>query len=96
MGIPKIESKTDSGKDPGSVMLGMNQFQRDRMNLEMTWKINCKGCADASAASPNYFDHLQSEHQRLHVCPWIPLTETQALFAKDLNLCHCKLTFSSV
>ena len=63
------------------------------MNLELSAKTNRKGCADASAVLP---DDLQAEHQRLHVCPWIPLTKTQAWFAKDLNLCHCKLTFSSV
>lgn len=97
-------------------MLDTSWFQKDRMNLEMTAKTNRKGCADAS---PNYFDDLQAEHQRLHACPWIPLMKTQAWFAKfpnetyflnsfarqtpplplrgkNLDPCHCKLTFSSV
>lgn len=78
MGIPKTASKSDSGKEPGSVAPDMSQFQRDRMNLEMVAKTNCKGCADASAASPNYFDDLQAEHQPLHVCPWISLAKVQA------------------
>ena len=47
------------------------------MNFEMTAKTNWMGCADASGSSPNYFDNLQAQHQRLRVYPWIPLMETQ-------------------
>jgi hypothetical protein len=54
------------------------------MILEMSAKANCKGSANASfvldksAASPYYFENLQVEHQRLHVCPWISPTKVQA------------------